>query len=91
MEGRITHHYFPILVNFIDSEPIKSIAIKIFRGLRNIVHRALFLQDPLFITLSETEAYAYAFGGHTLRQYFVDSYDLVLVMRDGMRWKLDSN
>jgi hypothetical protein len=43
------------------------------------------------MTLNEIEAFAYAFGGHTLRQYFQDSYDLVLVLNDGMRWKLDSN
>lgn len=38
MDGKITYHYFPILVNFQDSEPIKNIALKIFKGLRTIIH-----------------------------------------------------
>jgi hypothetical protein len=42
MDGKITYQYLPILVNFQDSEPIKNIALKIFKGLRTIIHQSLF-------------------------------------------------
>ena len=42
LDSRISYHSFPILVNFQDSEILKNIAIKIFRGLRMILARTLF-------------------------------------------------
>lgn len=85
VEGRITYHSFPVLINYQDTEPLKNIALKIFKGLRGLVTKSLFKQDKVFAGLGENESFAYAFGG--LPQG--DPYEMVLVLKDGSRWKLD--
>jgi hypothetical protein len=64
---------------------LKNIALKIFKGLRGLVAKSLFKSDKVFPTLGENESFAYAFGGLPLG----DPYEMVLVLKDGSRWKLD--
>lgn len=90
IDSRISYHSFPILVNFQESEILKNISIKIFRALRMTLAKTIFAQDPLFLSLGENECFTYVFSGaHPFRNYFADPYDLVIVLKDGSRWKLD--
>ncbi len=44
------------------------------------------------MTLGEIEAYGYVFGTHPMKGiYFKEPYELVLVLKDGSRWKVDPN
>ena len=89
LEGRITYHSFPILINYQETEPLKNIAVKIFKGLRGLVAKYLLKNDKVFSTLGEVESFAYAFGGHQQNSIGGDPYEMVLVLKDGSRWKLD--
>ncbi|TNV85898.1 hypothetical protein FGO68_gene3349 [Halteria grandinella] len=89
-EGRITYHSYPVLVNFQESEPLKAIAMKIFKGLKELVQRCLMQNDALFSQLGEQEAFAYCFGNtNSVLMPSKQPYEMVLVLKDDSRWKLD--
>ncbi|CDW77742.1 spore germination protein ia [Stylonychia lemnae] len=89
-DGRITYHCFPRLIMYQESDQLKTISGKIFKGLRTTLATTSFQMDPLFMQQSETESYNQLFSCDqaVLQQ---EPYEMVLVLKDGSRWKLDPN
>jgi hypothetical protein len=88
-DGRISYYSYPILLNYLESEHLRAIAAKIFKGLRGFVQRCLLKGDQVLQSLGEVEAFNYVFGASNLMAQRPPPYDMVLVLKDDSRWRLD--
>jgi len=80
---QVIYHSFPRLVYFSDSDLLKIVALKLFKVLKPLLYTAGLTNDPAMMETPEQESYAHFFNETNI------AYELVLVLKDGTRWKLD--
>ena len=74
------------MIHFNEQDPLKVVAMKIFKVMRPLLTQTAFITDPAFSLQSEVEAYQTVFSSSSPAPY-----EMVLIMKDGTRWKLDPN
>ena len=82
--GQITYHSFPRLIFYKEADLLRNIAFKILKGLKTTVLSSSPC-DEAFALMNENDSFNYAFG----RGLSNEIYEMVLVLKDGSRWKLD--
>jgi hypothetical protein len=84
--GQIKYFSFPRMIHFNEQDPLKVVAMKVFKVMRPLLTQTAFITDPAFSAQSEVEAYQTVFASSS-----PPPYEMVLIMKDGTRWKLDPN
>ena len=82
-QGNIKYHSFPRMIHFNEQDPLKVLALKLFKVLRPLLYSSGFTNDPQMLDIPEADAYSFFFNNQMM------AYELVLVLKDGTRWKLD--
>lgn len=76
---------FPRLVQYNDSDPLKQISLKVLRALKPLLYSSGVTNNADVLEMQESDAYNVFFNAD--RQ----AYEIVYVLKDGTRWKLDTN
>lgn len=56
-DGRITYHSFPRLIIYQETDTLKNISLKVFKGMRGTIAQSFEGLDQNFVSLNENEAY----------------------------------
>lgn len=81
--GQVTYNSFPRLVVYNDQDPLKIVAVKVLRCIRPLLYSSSVITDPDLLEMNENDAYNVLFNSNK------QTYDMVYVLRDGTRWKLE--
>ena len=72
-------------------DPLKTISFKVFKGMKMLIHElqgSPQMNDQVDQAMAEFNHYNQLFCSNNLD---MEPYDMVIVMQDGSRWKIDTN
>jgi hypothetical protein len=90
LEGTVTYHSFPRLIQYSEMDPLKTLSFKIYKGLRNLLYQICDVPrfENLDQSMAELQQYNSLFNENNPD---MDPYEMVIVLQDNSRWKIDPN